>query len=325
MDILQIKNLKVSFKTMFGKVNAVDNISFSLKKGEVLGIVGESGSGKSVTSLSVMNLIEGPHGKIESGEIIYEDRDILKLKDKEMCKIRGSKISMIFQEPMTSLNPVFTVYKQINEVYKIHSEDPKKDNKKEIIKILEQLNIASPEEVINKYPFQLSGGMRQRIMIAMAIVNNPKIIIADEPTTALDVTTQGEILSQLKDITKRSETSIMFITHDLGIIAELAQRVVVMYRGKILEECTVLEFFDNPMHPYSKGLINSMPDNFNGRFNTISGNVPSLYENIEGCPYASRCSQVMDICREKEPCTKELKDDHKVCCWLFNDGKGEGL
>ncbi|MBU5592680.1 ABC transporter ATP-binding protein [Clostridium sp. MSJ-4] len=325
MDILQIKNLKVSFKTMFGKVNAVDNISFSLKKGEVLGIVGESGSGKSVTSLSVMNLIEGPHGKIESGEIIYEDRDILKLKDKEMCKIRGSKISMIFQEPMTSLNPVFTVYKQINEVYKIHSEDPKKDNKKEIIKILEQLNIASPEEVINKYPFQLSGGMRQRIMIAMAIVNNPKIIIADEPTTALDVTTQGEILSLLKDINKRSETSIMFITHDLGIIAELAQRVVVMYRGKILEECTVLEFFDNPMHPYSKGLINSMPDNFNGRFNTISGNVPSLYENIEGCPYASRCSQVMDICREKEPCTKELKDDHKVCCWLFNDGKGEGL
>lgn len=163
--------------------------------------------------------------------------------------------------------------------------------------------------------------MRQRIMIAMAIANNPKIIIADEPTTALDVTAQGEILSLLKDITKRSETSIMFITHDLGIIAELAQRVVVMYRGKVLEECTVLEFFDNPMHPYSKGLINSMPDNFNGRFNTIIGNVPSLYENIEGCPYVSRCSQAMDICKEKEPCTKELKDGHKVWCWLLNDVK----
>ncbi|MCF6466561.1 ABC transporter ATP-binding protein [Clostridium sp. Cult2] len=316
MKLLEVNNLKVSFNTIYGRVTAVDGVSFCVNNGEILGIVGESGSGKSVTSLSIMNLIEKEKGGFVEGEVLFEGTDLLKLKEKEMCNIRGNKISMIFQEPMTSLNPVFNVYKQINEVYKTHGRKNNEENKEKIINILEQLNIPKPESILKKYPFELSGGMRQRIMIAMAIACNPQIIIADEPTTALDVTTQAEILDLLKKITQRTNSSIMLITHDLGIIAELAQRVIVMYRGKVVEKCNVLKFFDSPFHPYSKGLINAMPNNFDKRFYSINGNVPSIYEEIEGCAYASRCPNCMEICKKKVPQMRQIEDDHSVACWL---------
>lgn len=316
MKLLEVNNLKVSFNTIYGRVTAVDGVSFCVNNGEILGIVGESGSGKSVTSLSIMNLIEKEKGGFVEGEVLFEGTDLLKLKEKEMCNIRGNKISMIFQEPMTSLNPVFNVYKQINEVFKTHGRKNNEENKEKIINILEQLNIPKPESILKKYPFELSGGMRQRIMIAMAIACNPQIIIADEPTTALDVTTQAEILDLLKKITQRTNSSIMLITHDLGIIAELAQRVIVMYRGKVVEQCNVLKFFDSPFHPYSKGLINAMPNNFDKRFYSISGNVPSIYEEIEGCAYASRCPNCMEICKKKVPQMRQIEDDHSVACWL---------
>lgn len=316
MNLLQIKNLTTTFNTDCGKIIAVDDISFSLKKGEVLGIIGESGSGKSVTSLSIMNLIPKPNGCIEKGSILFHNNDLLKLSDSEMCNIRGNKISMIFQEPMISLNPVFTVGNQILEVLKIHKKGSKTENKQKVLEILNNLKIPNPEEIIKKYPFELSGGMCQRIMIAIAMACNPEIIIADEPTTALDVTTQAEILDLLKNITAHSNCSVLFITHDLGIIAELANRVIVMYKGKIVEECDVLEFFNNPLHPYSKALIKSMPQKFNKRFFSIKGSIPSPYEHIKGCPYNTRCDKCIDICFIKAPPIKKINFNHTVCCWL---------
>lgn len=318
MSLLEVKNLKTVFNTPYGKVKAVNDVSFSINEGEVVGIVGESGSGKSVTSLSIMNLISKPNGIIENGQIIFEGMDLLKLSDKEMCKVRGNNISMVFQEPMTSLNPVFTIENQIGEVLKLHKNCNKQDIHERVIKVLKDLKIPNPQEVMKKYPFELSGGMRQRIVIAMAIVCTPKIIIADEPTTALDVTTQDEILCLLKNITESINSSVMLITHDLGVIAEMATKVIVMYRGKIVEQCDVVEFFDNAKHPYSQGLINSMPNNFtkNGRFHCIKGNVPSMHEEIKGCAFCESCYRAMKICKEKEPPIKKIRQGHTVSCWL---------
>lgn len=321
MSMLEVKDLKVSFHTVMGKVEAVKGVDLSVNSGEVLGIVGESGSGKSVTSLAIMGLINSESGKVESGKILFEGKNLIDITEKEMCKVRGDKISMIFQEPMTSLNPVVTIYKQLREVYKIHRPDKKNNCKGELIDLLNKLNIPDPKAVLNKYPFELSGGLKQRIMIAMAMICNPSLIIADEPTTALDVTTQAEIIGLLKQVKEESNSGIMLITHDLGIIAEMAQRVVVMYYGKVVEECSVKEFFDNAKHPYSKDLLGAMPENFNGRFQSIEGNVPNLYEDIKGCAYYKRCKKRISKCENSQPPMVNLNEGHRVRC--FNCEKGD--
>ena len=324
MSILEVKDLKVSFNSVMGRVQAVKGVNLSINAGEVVGIVGESGSGKSVTSLAIMGLINNASGKIDSGEINFKGQDLLKLKEKEMCKVRGDKISMIFQEPMTSLNPVVKVNKQLREVYKIHRPEKKNNCKEELISLLNKLNIPDPEAVLNKYPFELSGGLKQRIMIAMGMICNPDILIADEPTTALDVTTQAEIIELLKDIKNESNSGIILITHDLGVVAEIAEKVVVMYFGQVVEECSVNEFFDNAMHPYSKALLDAMPDNFDGRFKSIEGNVPNLYEKVEGCPYYKRCLEIGVECTKENPEMIDLGDGHKVRCIKFkNLAKGD--
>ncbi len=319
VSILEVKNLKTSFEINDEKVLAVNDVSFELKSGEVLGIIGESGSGKSVTALSIMNLLPKYKGKIESGSIIFNNKDITKLNDKEMCKIRGKDISIIFQEPMTALNPILTIEKQIGEILITHNICSKKNIYKKINDVLLSLKIPNPKEFMKKYPFQISGGMLQRVVIAIAIICNPKIIIADEPTTALDVTTQAEILNLLKKIIKDIYTSIILITHDLGVIAEMATKVLVMYRGKIVESCPVLEFFDNPKHPYSKGLINSRPNNFNtnNRFNSIKGMVPNISKKINGCDFYNRCNEKKDICFKKIPPNTNIKSNHNLRCWLY--------
>ncbi|WP_419749786.1 ABC transporter ATP-binding protein [Terrisporobacter petrolearius] len=320
MSILEVKDLKVSFPTVMGKVEAVKGVDLNVNPGEVLGIVGESGSGKSVTSLAIMGLINSGSGKIESGKILFEGKNLIDLTEKEMCKVRGDKISMIFQEPMTSLNPVVTIYKQLREVYKIHRPDKKNNCKDELIELLNKLNIPDPKSVLNKYPFELSGGLKQRIMIAMAMICKPSLIIADEPTTALDVTTQAEIIELLKQIKEEGNSGIMLITHDLGIIAEMAQKVVVMYYGKVVEECSVEEFFNNAKHPYSKDLLGAMPENFNGRFQSIEGNVPSLYENVKGCAYLKRCKKRTVECENSKPPMITLKEGHMVRCFKCEKG-----
>lgn len=318
MSILEIKELNVSFKTFRGAVDVLKGINLNIDENEVVGIIGESGSGKSVTALSIMGLIDKNSGEIKSGEIIFDNKDLLKLNEKELCNIRGNNISMIFQEPMTSLNPVMTIYKQLREVYKIHTPKLKNNCKPAIIDILNKLNISDAEKVLNKYPFELSGGIKQRIMIAMAIICNPRLIICDEPTTALDVTTQAEILKLFKNIKTENNTSIMFITHDLGVIAEIAERVVVMYFGNVVEECSAEEFFNNPKHPYSRDLLLAKPENFNGRFKTIEGIVPSMYEKLEGCSYYSRCSLREDFCKTESPDMVELGNGHSVRCFKHN-------
>ncbi|MBP3931454.1 MAG: ABC transporter ATP-binding protein [Peptostreptococcaceae bacterium] len=324
MSILEVKDLKVSFNSVMGRVQAVKGVNLSINAGEVVGIVGESGSGKSVTSLAIMGLINNASGKIDSGEINFKGQDLLKLKEKEMCKVRGDKISMIFQEPMTSLNPVVKVYKQLREVYKIHRPEKKNNCKEELISLLNKLNIPDPEAVLSKYPFELSGGLKQRIMIAMGMICNPDILIADEPTTALDVTTQAEIIELLKDIKNEINSGIILITHDLGVVAEIAEKVVVMYFGQVVEECSVNEFFDNAMHPYSKALLDAMPDNFDGRFKSIEGNVPNLYEKVEGCPYYKRCLESGVECTKENSEMIDLGDGHKVRCIKFkNLAKGD--
>lgn len=319
VSILGVKNLKTSFEINNEKVLAVNDVSFELKSGEVLGIIGESGSGKSVTALSIMNLLPKYKGKIESGSIIFNNKDITKLSDKEMCKIRGKDISIIFQEPMTALNPILTIEKQIGEILITHNICSKKNIYNKIKDVLLSLKIPNPKEFMKKYPFQISGGMLQRVVIAIAIICNPRIIIADEPTTALDVTTQAEILNLLKKIIKDIDTSIILITHDLGVIAEMATKVLVMYRGKIVESCPVLEFFDNPKHPYSKGLINSRPNNFNtnNRFNSIKGMVPNISKKINGCDFYNRCDEKKDICLKEFPPNTNIKSNHNLKCWLY--------
>ncbi|MCM1988961.1 ABC transporter ATP-binding protein [Oceanirhabdus seepicola] len=322
--LLEVKNLKTSFNTSRGKVRSVNDVSFSLREGEILGLVGESGCGKSVTSLSIMGLVPKPEGIIEGGKILLEGIDLLKLSEKEMCKIRGNKISMIYQEPMTALNPVFTIEEQIGETIKIHEKLKGRVVRERVIKLLDLVQIPNPEKSLKKYPYELSGGMRQRVVIAMALACNPKILIADEPTTALDVTIQAEIIDLLKDISKKLRTSIIFITHDLDVIAEIADRVAVMYGGKIVEETDVNNFFDNSLHPYSKGLMLSRTDNINKgeRLFSILGMVPSPYNMPAGCPFNPRCEKSKDICSVKVPELFGRIEGHKVRCWLYAENEG---
>lgn len=318
-EILKVKNLKTSFYTSNGEVQAVRGVDFELNKGEILGIVGESGSGKSVTVKSIMNIIKSP-GKVKEGEIIFKDRDILKLKKEEIRKIKGNDIAMIFQDPMTSLNPVYTVGNQIYETIKVHSKKPKSEIKKRVVSLLDKVKIPSADERVKQYPHEFSGGMRQRVVIAMALANNPDILIADEPTTALDVTIQDQILKLLKELQNKENKSVILITHDLGVIAEMCQNVLVMYGGIIVEKATREDIFYNPAHPYTIGLLNSMPKmDKKERLEAIPGTPPSLLEPPKGCPFTARCKHAMNICYDHLPDFYQVSNHQKARCWLLND------
>ena len=317
--ILQVKNLKTYFYTSDGIVKAVDDVSWELKEGEVIGLVGESGCGKSVTALSILRLIPEPPGKIVDGEILFKGRNLLPLSLEEMRKIRGNEISMIFQEPMTSLNPVFTIGAQIVEAIQLHQKLSKKDALRKAVEMLKLVGIPSPEKRIKEYPHEISGGMKQRAMIAMALSCNPKILIADEPTTALDVTIQAQILDLMLKMKEEFHASIVLITHDLGVIAEMANKVVVMYAGKVMEHADVMSIFENPLNPYTQGLLNSLPKSGTAhkqKLNTIPGIVPSLYDLPKGCNFFPRCSHVMDVCQQSEPELIEVGEGHFSRCWL---------
>lgn len=319
--LLSLKDLKVSFFNNSGEVKVIRGVSFNLEKGEVLGVVGESGSGKSVTSMSIIKLLKGT-GKITEGEIIYKGENLVNITEKEMMRIRGNDIAMIFQDPMTSLNPVFTVGSQISDVIRRHQGLSKGEAKNKAIEMLRIVGIPSPEERYNNYPHEFSGGMRQRAIIAMALSCEPELLIADEPTTALDVTIQAQILELLMELKKKIDTSIILITHDLGVVANMCSRVIVMYGGLIMEEGFVDDIFYNPMHPYTKGLLQSLPKKDSEkkqRLIPIKGNPPDLSKTIEGCPFAERCPYVMDICKRQQP-KYYGEDNHRAMCWLLNKG-----
>lgn len=321
-SLLSVKDLKVSFFNNSGEVKAIRGVSFNVNKGEVLGVVGESGSGKSVTSMSIIKLLKGT-GKITNGEILYKGEDIVEKTDKEMMKIRGNDIAMIFQDPMTSLNPVFTVGSQISDVIRRHQGVDKSQANKRAVEILRMVGIPSPQERFNNYPHEFSGGMRQRAIIAMALSCEPDLLIADEPTTALDVTIQAQILKLLMELKEKLDTSIIMITHDLGVVANTCSRVIVMYGGLIMEEGTVDDIFYNPLHPYTKGLLESLPKTNNKdkeRLIPIKGNPPDLSKNIKGCPFSERCPHVMDKCKEKQPDYYGTKQ-HRAMCWLLEKGE----
>ncbi len=317
--LLQLKNLKTHFYTADGVIKAVDDVSWSVNNGAVIGLVGESGCGKSVSALSILRLIPTPPGKIVGGEILFRNKNLLSLSLEEMRKIRGNDIAMIFQEPMTSLNPVFTIGYQIAETIQLHQQLKKNDALEKTIEMLQLVGIPSPEKRIHEYPHELSGGMKQRAMIAMALSCNPKVLIADEPTTALDVTIQAQILDLMLKMQAEFRMAIVLITHDLGVIAETAQNVVVMYAGKVMEQATVKALFSDPKHPYTQGLLASLPKMnrlHKEKLNTIPGIVPSLYDLPIGCKFAPRCSFVMDVCYQNEPNLIEAKPGHFSRCWL---------
>ncbi len=319
--LLSVKGLKTYFYTEDGVVPAVDGISFELEKGGTIGIVGESGSGKSVTSLSVMRLIPTPPGKIVEGSITFEGKDLTKLSEGEMRKIRGNDISMIFQEPMTSLNPVFTIGDQIMEAIILHQKLDRRAAKKKAIDMLTLVGIPSPEQRVDEYPHQLSGGMRQRVMIAMALSCNPKLLIADEPTTALDVTIQAQILDLMRNLREEFDTAIMLITHDLGVIAELVENVAVMYTGKIVEYADTETVFADPQHPYTLGLLGSIPrlDGDQERLQAIPGSVPTPGNFPEGCGFHPRCPYAKELCEAKKPPLFEVGKNHYSACWRAVD------
>lgn len=321
--LLEIKNLKTHFFTHEGIVKAVDGISFRINQGETLGIVGESGSGKSVTALSVMRLIPHPPGKIVNGEIYFEGKDLLKLDDKEIRRIRGKKISMIFQEPMTSLDPVFTIGHEIVEAIQLHQGLNKEEARKKAIEVLKIVGIPDVEKRINNYPHELSGGMRQRVMIAMALSCNPTLLIADEPTTALDVTIQAQILRLINDLKDKFGASVMLITHDLGVIAEMCDYVAVMYAGHIVEYADVYTLFHNSLHPYTKGLSKSIPrlDVEVENLDAIPGIVPNLLDLPSGCPFHPRCDFCFKKCMKEMPELIEIENSHLVKCHLVKRNK----
>jgi oligopeptide transport system ATP-binding protein len=321
LKILEVKDLKTSFYIHLGEVQAVRGVSFSVDKGEAIGIVGESGSGKSVTSMSIMKLLQFP-GKIKDGEIIFKGENIVKKSDKEMMSIRGNEIAMIFQDPMTSLNPVFTIGDQIMEAIRRHQGLNKKDAKEKAIDMLRLVGIPSPETRVDNYPHEFSGGMRQRAMIAIALSCKPDLLIADEPTTALDVTIQAQILELMKDLKDKVNTSIILITHDLGVVADVCSRIVVMYGGLIMEEGTSEEIFYDPKHPYTMGLLKSIPRLDLGekqRLIPIEGTPPDLIKPPVGCPFASRCPYAMKICKEHRPPYFEVSKGHRSMCWLLHE------
>jgi len=321
-SLIDIKDLRTHFFTSKGTIKAVDGLDLSISKGETTGLVGESGCGKSMASLSILRLVPSPPGRIVSGSIIFKDKDLLQLPEAEMRKIRGNEISMVFQEPMTSLNPLYTVGDQILEGIKLHRKTSGKEAMKAATSILELVNIPYPERRLKEYPHQLSGGMRQRVMIAMALSCEPDLLIADEPTTALDVTIQAKILDLLLSLKEKLGLSVLFITHDLSVIAQIAQRVYVMYAGKIVESGDVEDIFKSPLHPYTKGLLNSIPTvgkraGRKSRLKSITGTVPDPYKLPPGCYFQPRCEMEMDVCKESFPPESCFEKEHRVKCYLY--------
>ena len=324
-NILEIKNLHTYFYTDSGVIKSVDGVDIELREGTTLGIVGESGSGKSVTALSVMGLLMGTTGKVAEGEILFEGRDLTKLDDEERRKMRGEKISMIFQEPMTSLNPVMKIGDQITECILMHNNISKQEAWDKAVEMLKLTGVPRVERMMKEYPFQLSGGQRQRVMIAMALVCKPKILIADEPTTALDVTIQAQILDLMENLKQKTGTSILFITHDLGVVAEVCDDVVVMYSGRVVEKGDVRSIFASPYHPYTKGLLASIPKlgECAEELESIPGNVPNPKYMPQGCKFAPRCSCAFDKCREEEPGFYDVGEGHMSRCWLCEKKGGD--
>jgi peptide/nickel transport system ATP-binding protein len=325
MSLLEVTDLKTQFFTRDGVVRAVDGVSFNVFPGETLAVVGESGCGKSVTSLSILRLIASPPGRIVAGRIAFQGRDLLTLSEDAMRAVRGNEISMIFQEPMTSLNPVLTIGRQISEALVLHRGMTKTEALARTVEMLRLVNIPDAERRVAQYPHQLSGGMRQRVMIAMALACDPRLLIADEPTTALDVTIQAQILDLMRGLKAKTGAAIMLITHDLGVVAEMAQRVVVMYAGRKVEEALVDDLFDRPRHPYTQGLLKSIPKLSESdaelartdhvRLTEIRGTVPALKEEIPGCVFAPRCAHATDQCRREYPPLERKADGHWVACW----------
>lgn len=315
--LLEIKNLKTYFYSDKREIKAVDGVDLTIHHGETVALVGESGSGKSITSLSIMKLIPQPPGKIVEGEIVFDGENLTTYSESEMNRIRGNRISMIFQEPMTSLNPVFTIGNQIMEPLMLHKKMKKEDALKRTIQLLELVGFGRAKEIVHDYPHQLSGGMRQRAMIAMAMANSPSLLIADEPTTALDVTIQAQILDLMRELKDKTNTSILLITHDLGVVAEMADRVAVMYAGQIVEEADVYTLFQDPKHPYTLGLMNSIPklEEEQERLESIPGMVPAAYNYPSGCRFAPRCKFATEVCKE-EQVLREIEVGHKVRCVL---------
>lgn len=316
MALLELKDLHTFFRTKKGIVKAVNGVSYSVEAGRTLGVVGESGSGKSVSAMSILQLLDG-NGYIDSGEILFEGRDLTKLTEKEMYSVRGNDISVIFQEPMTSLNPVFTVSRQVSEPFIIHQGMTKKQAAAKVIEMLADVKIPNPHIVAKQYPHQLSGGMRQRVIIAIALACNPKLIIADEPTTALDVTIQAKIIELIKELKEKTGSGVILITHDLGVVASACSRVYIMYGGKIVETGLADEIYYQPQHPYTSGLlacVNNPEEDTELR--PIPGSPPDLIKPPAGCPFVDRCDKAMKICKMKMPPERKLSDTHAVCCWL---------
>jgi peptide/nickel transport system ATP-binding protein len=331
--VLEVKNLRTAFRTEHGELTAVDDVSFSVSPGKTIGIVGESGCGKSVTSLSIMGLIPQPPGRIAGGQILFKGKDLVKLSSGEMRKIRGNDISMIFQEPMTSLNPVFTIGNQIMEAVQLHQKLGKKEARAKAIEMLKLVGIPAPESRVDDYPHQLSGGMRQRVMIAMALSCNPEVLIADEPTTALDVTIQAQILELIKGLREKMNMAVVLITHDLGVVAETCDHVVVMYAGRVVEQGTAEDIFYRPSHPYTKGLLNSIPSHAKDavkrtRLETIPGLVPNLLYLPKGCRFQERCKRRTEMgnpakCVEVDPPLEQVGAGHKAACYFpYTEEKG---
>ncbi len=325
--LLEVKNLKTYFYTEDGIVRAVDGVDFEVYPGEVLGIVGESGCGKSVTSLSIMRLIGVP-GKIVEGEIVFDGKDLVKATEEEMMQVRGNRISMIFQQPQSALNPVFRAGDQISEVLNIHQDFGREAGRERAVELLKLVGIPEPERRADAFPHELSGGMSQRVMIAMALACVPDLLIADEPTTALDVTIQAQILDLMRDMKTQLGSAMMLITHDLGVIAEMANRVVVMYAGEIVEQSPVASLFDKPLHPYTQGLIGSIPvlGEIRDRLDVIPGSVPNLINLPQGCRFAPRCRARVEnnltVCTDQHPALIDVAEGHKVRCWLYQDTEG---
>jgi len=318
--VLEVNNLSTYFQTRWGTVKAVDGVSFDLSRGETLGIVGESGSGKSVTMLSLMQLVPTPPGRIVDGEIILDGQDLLQLNDDQMSKVRGSQIALIIQDPMTSLNPVFSIGNQVMEAVKIHQDIPKKSILDRALDVLRKVNIPAAETRIRDYPHQMSGGMRQRVVGAISISCQPSVLIADEPTTSLDVTIQAQYLKLLKELQVEQDLGLIFITHDFGVVAKMCDKVAVMYAGKIVEQGSVRDIFNNPSHPYTEALLASVPklEEDVDRLYSIEGQPPTLHDLPQGCPFAPRCAYVMDRCREDYPTTIQVNDTHSAACWRLS-------
>jgi oligopeptide transport system ATP-binding protein len=317
-SLLEVKNLRTVFSTYAGEVSALNDVNFDVGYGEAIGIVGESGSGKSVTMLSVMRLLS-ENGKVKQGDILFDGKNLLQLKEGEMQKLRGNEIGMIFQDPMTSLNPVFTIGDQLIEAILRHNKISKADAKARALEVLGLVGIPNPERRLKQYPHEFSGGMRQRAMIAMSLACEPKLLIADEPTTALDVTIQAQILELMKDLRDKINMAIILITHDLGLVADICERVVVMYGGTIVEKGTTNDIFYNPRHPYTMGLLKCMPrlNMEKERLNPIDGQPPDMIKPPKGCPFVGRCPNAMEICAVQKPKFKEVSEGHGTACWLL--------